>query len=390
MKKILLSLLAVAALASCSKMTVEYDTPQEIGFKAVVGNITKAPVDGTVFPTDLNLFVNAYTADNAGTSASTPNYIKNGEFTYLNTYDKYVTDDDATDAEKATAVWGGGSSSEKRNPYYWPNEKTLHFSGYSKSGTWTSADNNPSYNPSTDALTITDYSPGVGTGKGANDLMWFPSTKYVQSNGYGKDTKFVPVNMYHTCSWITFMVQGDITTGASNSTYKITSLTMNGVDMTANVTCTGDASLAQATIPSYVVWTSNTDQDQAEPYNVGVNVGGVELKNTYIAENSTTPKNIETNANTTTGGNIVVIPQVPGSIDLAWTYTSTAGVSITDTATGLSLSLGKETIDDKVVEKSWLPGIHYIYTITIKANEILIAPTPVGWDPTATYNVTVE
>ena len=97
-----------------------------------------------------------------------------------------------------------------------------------------------------------------------------------------------------------------------------------------------------------------------------------------------TPKNIETGAttNATLGGNIVVIPQVPGTIDLAWSYESTTGAVISDTATGLSLALGSGL--------TWEPGKHYVYTITIKANEILIAPTPVDWVAGTSGNVTVE
>lgn len=359
MKKFFLSVLAVAALASCTKMDTAYETPQEIGFVAVGNNITKAPVSGTTYPEELNLYVNAYV--HSTTAPTSPDYINNGEFTHR----------EAQVGGKE--VWGGVT------PYYWPNEKTLHFSGYSQSGSFTSA----VYNPNSDKLTITGYNPGTNTAEGANDLMWFPSTKYTKAEGYDKKTQFVPVSMYHTCSWITFMVQGDITTGASNSSYKITSLTMNGVDMTANVTCTGNSSLAQATLPTYVVWTSNTDQ--TEVYNVGVNGTGVELKGTYTSETSKSPRNIETGETTTVGGNIVVIPQKPGTINLAWTYSSSTTNVVNDSATGLSLKLN----DGNTL--NWEPGKHYIYTITIKANEILIAPTPVEWiDGEGNGNVTVE
>ena len=359
MKKFFLSVLAVAALASCTKMDTAYEAPQEIGFVAVGNNITKAPVSGTTYPEELNLYVNAYV--HSTTAPTSPDYINNGEFTHR----------EAQVGGKE--VWGGVT------PYYWPNEKTLHFSGYSQSGSFTSA----VYNPNSDKLTITGYNPGTNTAEGANDLMWFPSTKYTKAEGYDKKTQFVPVSMYHTCSWITFMVQGDITTGASNSSYKITSLTMNGVDMTANVTCTGNSSLAQATLPTYVVWTSNTDQ--TEVYNVGVNGTGVELKGTYTSETSKSPRNIETGETTTVGGNIVVIPQKPGTINLAWTYSSSTTNVVNDSATGLSLKLN----DGNTL--NWEPGKHYIYTITIKANEILIAPTPVEWiDGEGNGNVTVE
>lgn len=197
--------------------------------------------------------------------------------------------------------------------------------------------------------------------------------------------------MYHTCSWITFMVQGDATTGSSNSTYTIKSLKMNGVDKTADVICTGNTALSSTSLPTYVVWSNNTDQtDAATPdnvtYAVSVPTDGVSLASTY--NTTATPKNIETEATTTTGGNIVVIPQKPGTIDLTWTYTSSTNATISDSATGLSLKLTTSEDDPANV---WQPGKHYVYTITIKANEILIAPTPVVWtDYTPNPNVTVN
>ena len=42
---------AIVALASCSKTQVVYnDAPEEIGFKAVSGVMTKAPITNTTFP----------------------------------------------------------------------------------------------------------------------------------------------------------------------------------------------------------------------------------------------------------------------------------------------------------------------------------------------------
>ena len=64
MKKIFFSIMAVAALAACTKSEVAYEAPAEIGFKAVAGNITKTAVDGDVYPTTLNMYVFAETTDN--------------------------------------------------------------------------------------------------------------------------------------------------------------------------------------------------------------------------------------------------------------------------------------------------------------------------------------
>ena len=391
MKRIILAIAAITAIAACTKSEVTYEAPGEIGFNVVAGNITKAPATGTAMPEGLNMYVNAYVHADADPNTvgtqfpDAPDYINNGEFKYR----KEVTGDG-----KTIKLWGG------KEPYYWPNEKKLHFSGFSKSGNFSALTDSPtsetkpsaSYNPSTDVLTITNYTPGESIGPGANDLMWFPSTKYVESEGYGKSTPFVPVEMYHTCSWLTFMVQGDATTGGSSSTYTITSLTINGIDLTANVTCTGQPKtsgtpvLGNTTLKHYVVWGEHTQNNQSYT----VTTSGVGLKDTYSKVGQTEtlePKNIETGKTKTAGGqqdgNVVVIPQVPGTINIEWTYESSAGQPVNDSATGLSLK-----IDDE--NSPWEPGKHYIYTITIKANEILIAPTPVTWADQVGGSVTVE
>lgn len=361
MKKIIFSLLAAAALAACTKTDVTYDAPAEIGFNVVGGNITKAVVDGTTFPTTLNMYIFAETTDN---TAATPDYINNGEFTYVNAIDN-------------TNVWGGGTSSTSRNPYYWPNVMMLHFAGYSKSGNATGT-----YSCTEGKLTINDYAPGTGTGAGVNDLMWFPTTKLLAPNGYGKTTKYVPVNMYHTCSWITFLVKGDDVTGKSGSPYKVTGLTINGIDQTADVVCSATAATADGTttVTPSILWSDNTTQtaDYTVPFKTS---GGVTL--------STSAINVETDDATTTSGNVVVIPQTPGKLTLTYTYKSSTGSDITETVSGLDLALAKATDGTTDGLTQWEPGKHYIYTITIKANEILVAPTPVDWTD-SNWTVTVE
>ena len=348
MKKIFISLLAVAALAACTKSEVAYEAPAEIGFNVVAGNITKTAVDGEVYPTTLNMYVFAETADNTGSEA---NYILNGEFKYRGAYNNVVTD--ANDSKNPN-VWGGWKD-DAAYPYYWPNTKNLRFAGYSKSGNVTTA--TVAYDCQNDELTISGYAPGTGVD---NDLMYFPKT-----GEYGKNTTYVPVSMYHTCAWISFYVKGDDVTGATGSTYKVTDLTITGIDATADLTCTG----------SSVSWANNTATDATAAVLAS---GAVAL--------STTAAMAETTPNST-----VLIPQVPGSLNVTYTYTSPAGQTVSETVTGLSLKLTKDT-EDATTETgptSWEAGKHYIYTITIKANEILIAPTPVDWTDEDWF-VTVE
>ena len=354
MKKIIISICAVAALAACTKSEVAYEAPAEIGFNVVAGNITKAVVDGETYPTSLPMYVFAETMDN---TAATPNYINDGLFTHQGV---------ATGT--TTNVWGGDP-----NPYYWPNVKTLHFAGYSKSG---NADG--SYDCSTGVLSITNYTPGIETGAGVNDLMWFPTTELKVPAGYGKATKFVPVDMYHTCAWITFIVKGDNVTGAGG--YTVKSLTINNVDLTADVACS--ATLVDDKVTPSIVWTNNAAQTEnyAVPFKTAT---GVVLNKTGI--------NVETDDATTTSGNVVLVPQTAAKLTVVYSYKSSTGAEITETVDNLSLALTKATEDatDATGPGSWEAGKHYIYTITIKANEILIAPTPVDWDD-ENWNITVE
>ena len=347
MKRIVLAITAVAALAACTKSEVAYEAPAEIGFNIVAGNMTKAVVDGKTYPTDLNMFIYAWTEISTAADAD---YIANGEFQYRK-------------AIEGTNVWGG------KTPYYWPNVNKLYFAGYSASG---NASANAAYDCLDDVLTISNYTPGMS---GANDLMWFPKT----TQSYGKGTDYVPVNMYHTCAWITFLVKGDEVTSNTTNPYTITSLKMTEVDQTATVAC------SNATTPK-INWTGNTDKTgDAANYNVTI-------KNNSIALTQTA-KDVETDAayaaaEGTTASNIVVIPQVPGKLTLTYTYKSSTNAVITETVENLDLALAKDASNNEGPAK-WEAGKHYIYTITIKANEILIAPTPVDWDD-ENWNITVE
>lgn len=354
MKKIIFSLLAVAALAACTKTEVTYDAPAEIGFNVVAGNITKAVVDGTTYPTSLNMRVYAWTESS---SAQNADYIANGEF-------KYRQQINGTDG--STNVWGGVT------PYYWPNVNKLYFAGYSASG---NAYENAAYDCQNDILTITDYKPGMD---GANDLMWFPKT----SESYGKETDYVPVSMYHTCAWITFLVKGDEVTSDTNNPYTITSLKMTEVAQKGTVKCSTTTTTTTTTTPT-ITWSNISETDE---YTVTLgNDNGIAL--------TETAKDVETDkpyavANGITSSNIVVIPQTPGKLTLTYTYKSSTGTEISEPVTDLDLALAKDASDTEGPTQ-WEPGKHYIYTITIKANEILVAPTPVDWTD-SNWNITVE
>ena len=368
MKKIFFSIVALAALAACSKSEVAYEQPTEIGFKAVAGNATKAIVpNGDAFPTGINLFIFAETEDNSGAEDGylAPNYINNGEFQYKNKYGQISN----PTSEDQTAVWGG------IQPYYWPNVKKLHFAGYSKSGNFISgtAPTEVKYNCEGDVLSIKGYTPGDATDKGANDLMWFASTKNTgHAGGYGKeDTDYVNVTLAHTCSWITFIVKGDAVTSGN---YTVKSINIAGIDATADVVCS-------STADPEIQWSNNE--------NVKTAGFPVAFKTANGFTLNTTGTNPETDDATTTTGNIVLIPQVPGSLELTYSYLSTTNAEITEEYSINKGNAPSLALDADPVLNVWEPGKHYIYTVTIKANEILIAPAAGNWVD-ANHGVTVE
>jgi hypothetical protein len=78
-----------------------------------------------------------------------------------------------------------------------------------------------------------------------------------------------------------------------------------------------------------------------------------------------------------TANNMIVIPQTPTSIDVKYSFVPQEGIAaITETKTNLPLKLN----DANSVK--WESGKHYIYTITITATEILIAPEVAEWTNT--------
>lgn len=344
MKKIIISMMAVAALAACSKSEVQYEPAGEIAFAPVASNVTKsvAGYNGDafhgVFPTDVNLYVFANAVE--GDSGVGDAYFKNANFKY-----------DANKGTEATQEGVNTSGAYAGDPTrYWPNVKKLIFAGYSAACNAASTNATMTFGQSdatsTTALTLTGYTQdNTKTGEGANDLMWFAwDGKY-----YDKSEGEVPAKMQHACSWITIKVAGDQTTGAENSTWKLNSLVVKSLAHTGNVTCGADA--AEWTIASNATKADETYYKPETASNI-----------------TTTATKYEDTAN-----NFIVIPQDPTELEVTYTYTSDATNNITLTETK-SVSLDYDTNGT-----AWQSGVHYIYTITITATEILIDPYVAAW-----------
>ena len=151
----------------------------------------------------------------------------------------------------------------------------------------------------------------------------------------------------------------------TNGVYNVTGLKITDIDDKADVVCTGTSSIA---------WSNNTEK--TAEYTVPM------ISSITLAENAV---NAETNAAyaLADGGNVVVIPQIPGNISVTYSYEAIAGKPSVETVSAPLKLDESNTI-------AWAAGKHYIYTLTITANEILVAPVANAWgDPVYKY-VTVE
>lgn len=336
MKKIFFSLVALAALAACSKSEVEYTDQVQIGFAPVSTNVTKSVAgvgtDGAydaTFPTSLNLYIfaNVQDEDEQGVLLNTwtTTYLKNAKFIYNR-------------ADLTNTVYEGDPAR------YWPNVKSLVFAGYSNACNIDDIAANSTMNYVTNTMTINGYiQNNTLTEKGANDLMWFPNS----GTAYTRQDAAIPAQMKHACSWITVKVVGDNTTGGN---WKLHNLKINDLYHTGTATCTATAASWE---------TSGATGSEMLYENTAGAIINTPAQGAAVMEN---------NAN-----NMVVIPQVPTTIDVTYSFVPQEDIdAIKETKKALSLKFDGD--------KKWESGKHYIYTITITATEILIAPTVAGWE----------
>ena len=352
MKKIFFSLVAIAALAACSKSEIAYEQTGEIAFSPVAKPVTKSVAgydygtsdtyhtDGNdgkfdgVFPTGVNLYIfaNAQDEDADGVlqDSWTSAYFQNALFVH--------TSAKGTENTQNSVPTAGAYAGDPTR--YWPNVKTLKFVGYSAACNVTSL--TPTVANDLSTLTIAGYvQDNAKTAEGANDLMWFPVTE-----AYGKAEGEIPAQMKHACSWITINVA--VADNIKDNGYKLNKLEALQLIHEGEVECSATAAN----------WTFDDEPTKAnETY--FENAAGVALS-TAATKHENTPNNF------------IVLPQTPVDLNVTYTYTSDAVHSLTLTETKpVSLKFNGET--------AWAAGVHYIYNITITATEILIDPVVVDW-----------
>ena len=344
MKRIVCTIMAVAALAACTKSEVAYEAPAEITFAPAAKNITKAALTGT-YPTKQMLGVYAnYSNDVPSDAAVVDNYSTK----FLN---------NVVFSHNGTA-WGAGEA--------WPSNGSLIFAGYSipESGT---AIGTYKYDFASDKLEITGYTQSVVPAE-SFDLGWFNRTP--ASYNYRNTAKAVPVTLSHALAWVEILVKGEGTTIGTNP-WKIKSMTINKVANTGSAICIG-AGAGKAT------WTPGTADKSVTVFSGEQTLTG----NAVVCETANT--------------DVLVIPQTPtnvltdGTLDVAKSVATLTVTYTYNSPAGEEMPLQTATVP-LVVDSGWKSGYKYTYTLTFKASEILIAPKYDTWeDATGVPPVTVE
>ena len=356
MKKIFFSLVALAALASCTKSEIAYEQTGEIMLAPVTSNTTKSVAgyyenafDG-IFPTDIDLYVFANAAE-PGTVAFAHDepYFRNAKFVWASggSLDSFDHDNNA---ETSSIPTDGAYAGDPTR--YWPNVKTLVFAGYSDACGLSKT--TPTMNFVDNALIIPAYVQDNATYKeeGANDLMWFPRT-----NPYSKQTSEIVTNMQHACSWITVNVKGDDVTATytegdpavTHTGWTLKSLVVKNIAHKGTTEC-GETS---------AVWYGLDNYSDEE----------------YRATDATFTKDFAEYYKDA-ANNFIVIPQTPTTLEVTYSYNSDTGIVFSETK---SINLDYDGVDG--ANAAWQSGVHYIYNLTITATEILIDPVVVEWTP---------
>lgn len=360
MKKLVIAVLAIGAMAACTKSNIQYEQPEEISFQPVAKKATKAvngAIDGTEYPKDENFKVwSWWTSQNAGTTIANITggfdmdntdptkpilYINEGTFT--NRKDAYNT---------PTNTWGG------ETPYYWPTTGSLVFAGYSPSA----ASGTFNYDFSSQTFTVEGYTQSNDISKTV-DLMWFDADQSY------KQTGAVTATFKHALSWLEFRF--NLTAGAPQN-WRIYAVTLKGIETRGG-------------------FTAKTGASASKTWLVDPNYTGEFI----VAKDLTidlTPESEAYNLTTESENGVVIIPQScainNNNITLSDAYLEISYGLLTPASAG---STNKVYIPQKVTlpltytdnssneKNAWEPGYHYIYTITFGANEILIYPSVTDW-----------
>jgi hypothetical protein len=332
--------IAVLALSACTNDDVlEENTasnqPKEIAFQAFATPTTRAAVDGTAFPTTLDMMVTAYQVSATGGSAGV--YFDATPFKY-----QYV----GGSASGTGSYWGGDPAK------FWPlTGAYINFLAIA----------NANANNTTGVTWGSNKANGVEIVMSDNssdqrDLMYAIGNGEVTQSGNALTfpTK-IDMEFKHAQAWIDFKVKGKTT---AESAIRINSITLNGAkyDGTYTVTHTGyNASTGQSVAGA---WTGLGDAQN-------------------IAVPGWSPTTLTTSF-ATVGNGLMIVPD------------DNAG---TGDFTSFTISY---TFDSKDYTYTYTPAAtnvdqkkHYIYEITFELHEVFVNPTVEDWADQSAQGVTI-
>lgn len=353
MRKTLYFAVAAIALMGCSKTEAVYTPSSEIGFIPVSKYDTKAAVEGTSYSVDYPFYVYA-NAKNEGSTSFNSKY-----------FEKVLFEPDGNTKDNGIQVYKGTPTQ------YWPNVNPLVFAGFTNTGNVSSI--TPTTNTNLTSLILSNYTQPLPTVEGDNDLMYFFADN--NNNGYDKTTNFVDPTMKHACSWITININADSKlvddldgTREGVQAYwqnlKVTEVKFVKLHTTGTVTLTKGS-------PAAWDFTGQTE-------------GSVDVKALSASAMAITKATGVEFADI--AKNTIVLPQYPAYLSVTYTYTTPAGIDGFTETKVLPLNFDDEPRDQGYTDDQyratwtkWEPGKHYIYNLTVTANEIKIAPRSEDW-----------
>lgn len=344
MKKYLF-ILAAAALgfASCSNDDVVAENTtvnqqKEIAFMALAQPSTRAAIDGTTFPTTLDMMVTAYQVEATGGSAGV--YFDATPF-------KYQYAGGASAPAVNASYWGGTTAR------YWPlTPAYINFLAIANANADNATDVTWGSNKADQVVIVMSdnssaqrdlmYARGDGEVTQSSNTLTFPAK--------------VDMQFHHAQAWIDFKVKAktDVETAIT-----VNSITLNGAKYNGTYTVT------------HTAYNGKTGQSVAGAWSALPSTGTDKLVPNWTAAALTT-------SFVTVGNGLMIVPD-----DAA-----------TDDFESFTINY---TFDGKTYEYTYTPASksvdqkkHYIYEITFQLHEIFINPTVEDWQDQTATELTVQ
>ena len=358
MKKVLcFAAAAMAIFASCQKTEVVYnnDGPQEIALFAVNKTATKAPVSGTLYPEDYDMQVAAYVS--AGTTAN--DYFDGSLF-----------------QKNDQGTWTGGK--------YWPlTSSTLNFLAVTQPATaddYTGKVTSVAFGDNSKNFAqkaVVTFSNNQTTTEKFNqfDLMFAAGlqSNSITDGGVGS-YQDVGLAFTHALSWINFTVaKNDVTAKITVNSIRLSGASYGGTLTLTNANYNNSTTSATSNVtPAWNPIDTKVD-------NVYVPGGNADEGTTFADKNRSANAAAAVVASTTLaafGNGLLVVPGDYAKDALSFTINYT----IDQDGNGNTTSdVNTFEYTYKLPATKWVYAKKYTYAITMKLNEIQVAPTVTPW-----------